>query len=69
VPDAALVIELERGRSDFPDLLSHEARGVVRVRTQPMVEAAIRQQPWRKDPAKLEGASFASGGGVSSSSL
>lgn len=41
----------------------------VMVRTQPTEAAAIRQQSWKKEPAKLEGTTFATAGGVSSSIL
>lgn len=45
VPDPALVLELEAGRVTFPDVLSPEALAAVPVWAQPILEAAIQQQP------------------------
>ena len=45
VPDPALVLELEGGRLAFPDILSHEVLAAVPVWAQPILEAAIQQQP------------------------
>lgn len=48
VPDPALVLELEGGRVVFPGDLSHGALAAVPVWAQPILEAAIQQQPRRR---------------------
>lgn len=45
IPDPALVLELERGRIVFPDIGSHQALAAVPGWAQPILEAAIQQQP------------------------
>lgn len=45
VPDPALVLELEGGRVVFPNILSLEALAAAPVWAQPILEAAIQQQP------------------------
>jgi predicted ABC-type ATPase len=45
IPDPALVLELEDGRVVFPDVRSHEALLAVPAWAQPILEAAIQQQP------------------------
>jgi predicted ABC-type ATPase len=44
VPDPVLVLELERGRIVYPDVLSHEALAVVPAWAHPVIEAAIQLQ-------------------------
>jgi len=44
IPDPALVLELERGRILFPDVLSHTALAAIPGWAQPILEAAIQQQ-------------------------
>ena len=45
IPDPVLVLELEGGHTVFPDVLSHEALAAVPPWAQPILEAAIQQQP------------------------
>jgi predicted ABC-type ATPase len=45
IPDPPLVLEFEGGRVVFPDALSHEALAAVPAWAQPILEAAIQQQP------------------------
>jgi predicted ABC-type ATPase len=44
IPDPTLVLELDRGRILFPDVLSHEALAAVPAWAQPILEAAIQRQ-------------------------
>jgi hypothetical protein len=43
IPDPALVLEMERGRVVYPDVLSHEALAGAPAWANPIMEAAIQQ--------------------------
>jgi predicted ABC-type ATPase len=43
IPDPALVLEMERGRVVYPDVLSHEALAGAPAWAHPILEAAIQQ--------------------------